>query len=1027
MIDHRLAIVSLLILTAAALANTPPNPPVITEPATDAQIVNAADVHMETAAFSDPDPGDTHACSDWEIWTLAPSQRVWKALCVSGLEAVHIHLGDGVFENALAGALQLAYDSDYQLRVRHKDSSGQPASEWSAFATRPFHTGPATAVFPLSLDDIGAIPTPQWLDATNQPIILPPSAVASRLRVQSPVGELLLEIAAADGSMNALTNPPPLDDHADVRIRIDAGDAPGGLILAASQLQFADDHGEDHVAYLPAASIPAGQSLWLWVAQNGATFYGSAVQTSPDFSQLAAGPPVPWSVLQPGYVVEVVATGFQLPVNIAFVPDPGDAADDPFYYVAELYGTIKVVTRGGDVLDYASGLLDFEPTGTFPGSGEQGLAGIVVDPASGDVFATLLYDSPSSPGTHYPKVVRFHSLDGGLTADSQVTILDMPGESMGQSHQISNITIGPDGLLYVHTGDGFEASVAQNLGSYRGKVLRMNLDGSPASTNPFYNPANGIHAGDYVFAYGLRNPFGGTWRAADGGHYEVENGPSVDRLAKIVAGRNFGWSGGASSNAQMANFAIYNWSPSTAPVNMVFVELETFGGSGFPPEKMGHAFVTESGPTWASGPQINGKRISEFVLGNQENLISGPTPLIAYNGTGKATAVALAAGPDGLYFSDLYKDVGFSGPTDVGANILRVRYTGTADFAADYTAGPAPLCVSFTDVSNVPSPLSWLWEFGDGHTSSALHPAHAYLVPGLYTVRLTVVNAGGAVVKQKNDLIAAGFAGRVAFIGNLPLSASDAGYVSHLAASGYAVTAFDDEPANRPLADELAEEFDVAIASSTITSGNIGSEFRDVPIAFVFWEQALLTPAREPLAQSGLVLPGQTSIHVLSNTHPITAGLPAGVVAIANAATLISLGASPIGPQVEALARRIGSTTQFAVLAADAGAELLGGHVAPARRVFLPFEDATWPLLTPAGKTLFDQAIQWAVAPSVKLAGDVDADADVDLADVQSFVTVITGPSLAPLVPSCGPGDFDADGDVDLADASVIQLAFAGS
>jgi hypothetical protein len=45
-------------------AQTPPNPPVITEPATQGQIVNAADVHIETQPMSDPDPGNTHYCSD---------------------------------------------------------------------------------------------------------------------------------------------------------------------------------------------------------------------------------------------------------------------------------------------------------------------------------------------------------------------------------------------------------------------------------------------------------------------------------------------------------------------------------------------------------------------------------------------------------------------------------------------------------------------------------------------------------------------------------------------------------------------------------------------------------------------------------------------------------------------------------------------------------------------------------------------------------------------------------------------------
>ena len=75
---------------------------------------------------------------------------------------------------------------------------------------------------------------------------------------------------------------------------------------------------------------------------------------------------------------------------------------------------------------------------------------------------------------HFPKVERLHSTDGGLTMATRTILLNMQPETQGQSHQISNITIGPDDKLYVHMGDGFTASTALNLNQYRGKVLRMN-------------------------------------------------------------------------------------------------------------------------------------------------------------------------------------------------------------------------------------------------------------------------------------------------------------------------------------------------------------------------------------------------------------------------------------------------------------------------------------------------------------------------------------------------------------------------
>jgi glucose/arabinose dehydrogenase len=393
-----------------------------------------------------------------------------------------------------------------------------------------------------------------------------------------------------------------------------------------------------------------------------------AFRTSP------AGPPgiaapLPWIPAEPGYRVEVVAGGFQLPVNIAFHPDPGPSPTDPYFYVTELYGTIKVVRRNGTVSTYASGLLNYDPTalGSFPGAGEQGLTGICVQPDPPyDLFATMLYQFNAT--TRYPKVARLHSDDGGLTMTANTTILDMVSEPQGQSHQISNCTIGPDGKLYVHMGDGFTAATALDLTSYRGKILRMNLDGGVPAGNPF----SGAGARNYVFAYGLRNPFGGAWRASDATHYKVENGNGIDRLAGVPSGRNFGWAG---SDSTLSTFAMYNWNPSKAPVNIAFIQPETFFGSLFPAAKMGRAYVTESGPTYATGPQALGKRIVEFTLGSLDNAAT-PTTFAEYAGTGQATAVGLAAGPDGLYFTDLYKDQGAASPAEAGARVLRIRPVG---------------------------------------------------------------------------------------------------------------------------------------------------------------------------------------------------------------------------------------------------------------------------------------------------------------------------------------------------------------
>jgi hypothetical protein len=71
-----LILFAILVNVISSCAQNPPNPPFIAEPSLDGQIVNPADLHMETQPMSDPDPGDTHECSDWEIWAAAPAEMI---------------------------------------------------------------------------------------------------------------------------------------------------------------------------------------------------------------------------------------------------------------------------------------------------------------------------------------------------------------------------------------------------------------------------------------------------------------------------------------------------------------------------------------------------------------------------------------------------------------------------------------------------------------------------------------------------------------------------------------------------------------------------------------------------------------------------------------------------------------------------------------------------------------------------------------------------------------------------------------
>ena len=348
----------------------------------------------------------------------------------------------------------------------------------------------------------------------------------------------------------------------------------------------------------------------------------------------------------------------------------------------------------------------------------------------------------------------------------------MQPETQGQSHLISNVTIGADDKLYVHMGDGFNSATALNLDQYRGKILRMNKNGTPVATgdpagaNPFYDASNGINSRNFIFTYGHRNPFGGAWRPSDGKHWIVENGNTLDRMVDLVSGQSYGWAGNDSTHVQ---FSKYIWSPATAPVNIDFVDSARFGGSMFPSEAQGHAYVSLSGSTYAAGPLADSKAIVEFsdldTLNGSGKLAVPPSYLVRYNGTGRASVAGLAAGPDGLYFSDLYEDTGTGGATGAGSIIYRVRYVGDASGELPTVATPAysaqnPVIVNDTAQLSVlgaddggEANLTYTWlpagnppgtvTFSANGTNAAKNTTAVFSANGIYNLFVIIRDVGG--------------------------------------------------------------------------------------------------------------------------------------------------------------------------------------------------------------------------------------------------------------------------------------------
>ena len=159
------------------------------------------------------------------------------------------------------------------------------------------------------------------------------------------------------------------------------------------------------------------------VATNTSPWSVRTFHTLADEQPTAAG----WVAQQPGYKVEELPftfpageQPFRLPTNIAFVPDAirGHHPDDPLFYVMELYGSIRVVTNNFTVHTYATGLLNYNPSGPISGGGGRaGRRGWPSTRRNGDLYATMLYDDLGRRDrrTRSRRSTRFTSADGGLT------------------------------------------------------------------------------------------------------------------------------------------------------------------------------------------------------------------------------------------------------------------------------------------------------------------------------------------------------------------------------------------------------------------------------------------------------------------------------------------------------------------------------------------------------------------------------------------------------------------------------------
>lgn len=334
-------------------------------------------------------------------------------------------------------------------------------------------------------------------------------------------------------------------------------------------------------------------------------------------------------------VVETVVTGLEVPWSLVFTAP----------------NRMLVTARPGRIYQIVNEKLDANPIAVFEetvSEGEEGLMGLAPDPAYEENRLLYLSLAYQKGGKKVLKVMRFR--DEGTSLSNAFTLLDdVPAATY---HAGSRVKFGPDGKLYVTTGDATDKNLSQNLESPSGKILRINPDGSLPAVNPF--------PGSPVYSYGHRNPQGIAWHPQTGEMYATEHGPSLfdgpaggDEVNHIVKGGNYGWPLVSHEKRREGTVApLVVFTPAVAPASAAFYRSDRipqfknhFFFGALKGEGLFRAKFDENNPDKV----LEYGKLSEVNVGRIRDVIEGPDGALYFttsNRDGRGTA---RPGDDKIY------------------------------------------------------------------------------------------------------------------------------------------------------------------------------------------------------------------------------------------------------------------------------------------------------------------------------------------------------------------------------------------
>jgi glucose/arabinose dehydrogenase len=466
----------------------------------------------------------------------------------------------------------------------------------------------------------------------------------------------------------------------------------------------------------------------------------------------AASQPAAQTFADPGFSTEVVATVAPYsPVGIAWTPDGR-------LFIWQKDGLVHVVKNG--VL-LPTPFIDLRgKVNVFDDRGFWGLAFHPNFASNGYVYMTYVHENTANPYDQGPKTSRLVR----VTANPANPDVALPGSELvilgsvatppcsaqpadadciaadGGSHTIGTIRFAPDGKLFLGNGDGSNGDVlslrAQDLGSYSGKILRVNADGTAATDNLLYDGTNSIRS--KVWLYGVRNPFRFAIHPTTSDLYFGEVGWNTwEEVDRGTQGSNYGWPCYEGNGPQplFQNYVQCQQLPASAVTPPVYTYDHSFGsaaiggpvytGTVYPQQYRNNFFFADYSGNWIQRLVLDANGLPVNVL-----------PFA----TNAGAPVTLEQGPDGLIYYISFTT----------GQIRRIRFNGVAAVAnVTPSYGYSPLATTFSSAGSSDSgggTLSYLWDFGDGTTSTLANPTHTYTAAGstVFTSTLQVKNASNA-------------------------------------------------------------------------------------------------------------------------------------------------------------------------------------------------------------------------------------------------------------------------------------------